>query len=342
MDPQQRLLLEVAYEGLENAGLQMSTLAGSDMACIIGSFGRDYEHVSARDLVDKTVYAATGNGSTILSNRVSWFLDLKGPSLTLDTACSSSLVALHLACEAIRSNSNGTRTALAGGCGLMLGPETLTSLSAMHFLSPDSRSYSFDERGNGYARGEGMGIVVLKHIDDAIRDGDTIRAVIRGTAVNQDGKTSGITLPSSEAQAKLIRSTYESMGLPLNRTSYFEAHGTGTAAGDPLEARAIGSTFGSDSSRKDAIYVGSVKSNIGHLEGAAGVAGLIKSILSLETGYILPQHDFRNLIPRSISKIGTYGFPRSSLRGQHQICAEFPLTLSATVAPTPTSLWTTR
>jgi acyl transferase domain-containing protein/D-arabinose 1-dehydrogenase-like Zn-dependent alcohol dehydrogenase/SAM-dependent methyltransferase/NADP-dependent 3-hydroxy acid dehydrogenase YdfG len=298
MDPQQRLLLEVAYEGLENAGLRTSDLAGSDMACYMGSFSHDYENVSSRDPVDKPLYTATGNGSSILSNRISWHFDLRGPSLTLDTACSSSLVALHLACEAIRSKSNATRTAIAGGCALMLGPETPISLSALHFLSPDSRSYSFDERGNGYARGEGVGIVVLKHIDDAIRDGDTIRAIIRGTAVNQDGKTSGITLPSSEAQSRLIRSTYDAAGLSLNDTSYFEAHGTGTAAGDPLEARAIGSTFGADPDRTGPITIGSVKSNIGHLEGAAGVAGLIKSILSLESGLILPQHDFRKPNPK--------------------------------------------
>lgn len=268
------------------------------MACYVGAFGKEYEHVATRDLKDKPQYSVIGNGQSMLSNRVSWFYNLKGPSATLDTACSSSLVALHLACETIRSSRSNTRTALAAGCGLILGPETMTSLSALHFLSPDSRSYSFDDRANGYARGEGFGAVLLKHMDDAIRDGDTIRAVIRGTGVNQDGKTSGITLPSSDAQVKLIRDTYASCGLELGRTAYFEAHGTGTAAGDPLEAHAIGNTFGAFPGRESPIYIGSVKSNIGHLEGCAGIAGVVKSVLSLESGYIFPQHDFRNPNPK--------------------------------------------
>jgi acyl transferase domain-containing protein len=177
----------------------------------------------SRDTSTKPQYTATGQGIALLSNRISWFYDLKGPSSTLDTGCSSSLVALHQACESIRSPTNGTRTALVGGCGLILSPDLFTSLSALHFLSPDSRSFSFDERANGYGRGEGIAMLVLKQIDDAIRDGDTIRAVIRGTGVNQDGRTSGITLPSCEAQANLIRNTYGCFGLSLSDTMYFEA-----------------------------------------------------------------------------------------------------------------------
>ena len=183
-DPQQRLLLEVSYESLENAGLSLSAVAGSDMACFVGSFSSEYGDISSRDLNTRPVYAATGEGTALLSNRLSWFYDLRGPSATLDTGCSASLVALHLACDGIRSTKNRTRTALVGGSALMLSPFTMTGVSAMHFLSPDSRCYSFDERANGYGRGEGIGVLVLKHVEDAIRDGDTIRAVIRGTAVN--------------------------------------------------------------------------------------------------------------------------------------------------------------
>ena len=228
MDPQQRMLLEVTYEAMENAGLPLSNIVGSDTACFIGGFLRDYGDVTTSELAKTLLYTVTGNGLTMMSNRLSWFYDLHGPSVSLDTACSSSLVALDLACQIIRASTSDSRQAIVGGANLMLLPDQMTAMSSLHFLSPDSQCYSFDDRANGYTRGEGVGVMVLKHVDDAIRDGDCIRAVIRATGTNSDGKTPGITLPSSAAQASLIRTTYASAGLDPTDTGYFEAHGTGT------------------------------------------------------------------------------------------------------------------
>lgn len=182
----------------------------------------------ATDLNDTLLYTTTGNGLTMMSNRLSWFYDLRGPSLTLDTACSSSLVALDLAVQNLRNSNSECRQALVAGSNLILVPDQMTTMNPLHFLSPDSQCYSFDDRANGYVRGEGVGVLMLKHMDDAIRDGDCIRAVIRNVVCNQDGKTPGITLPSSEAQISLIRKAYGDANLDMNETGYFEAHGTGT------------------------------------------------------------------------------------------------------------------
>ncbi|KAL8808019.1 MAG: hypothetical protein Q9182_000297 [Xanthomendoza sp. 2 TL-2023] len=299
MDPQQRMLLEVTYEAMENAGIPLGKIIGSQTACFIGGFTRDYEEVTKSELAQTLLYTATGQGLTMLSNRLSWFYDLRGPSVSLDTACSSSLVALHLACQNIKASSAESRQAIVGGVNLIIMPDQMTTMTPLHFLSPDSQCYSFDERASGYARGEGAGIVVLKHVDDAIRDGDCIRAVIRGTGVNSDGKTPGITLPSPAAQASLISNTYAMAGLDPADTAYFEAHGTGTPAGDPLEVAGIGSVF--DLVTKDRaypLYIGTVKPNIGHLEAAAGMAGLIKTVLSLEAGVIPPNINFVTANPK--------------------------------------------
>ncbi|KAL8653433.1 MAG: hypothetical protein Q9226_003851 [Calogaya cf. arnoldii] len=299
MDPQHRLLLEITYEALENAGLPLGSVVGSETACFIGGFTRDYEDMTRSELARTLLYTATGQGLTMMSNRLSWFYDLHGPSVSLDTACSSSLAALHFACQTITTSTADCRQAIVGGVNLMLIPDQMSTMTPLHFLSPDSQCYSFDDRANGYARGEGIGIVVLKHIDDAIRDGDCIRAVIRGTGVNSDGKTPGITLPSSIAQASLIRSTYIMAGLDPADTGYFEAHGTGTSAGDPLEVASIGSVF--DRTRQDRsvpLYIGSVKPNIGHLEAGAGLAGLIKTVLTLEAGIIPPNINYVSANPK--------------------------------------------
>ena len=222
IDPQQRMMMEVTYEALENAGLPIETIAGTETGCFVGSFTNDYREMLFRDAEAAPRYAGTGAGSELLSNRVSWFFDLRGPSMTLGTACSSSLVAVHQACQSIR---NGESTmAIAGGVNIMLNPDMFMMLSNQQFLAPDGLCKSFDEKGDGYSRGEGVAALILKPISDAIRDGDTIRAVIRGTGVNQDGKTKGITVPSAEAQAQLIRTTYASAGLDFNDTHYFEAH----------------------------------------------------------------------------------------------------------------------
>ncbi|KAI1288683.1 hypothetical protein F5Y03DRAFT_80798 [Xylaria venustula] len=297
IDPQQRLLLEVAYESLENAGIPIEAVSNTETACFVGGFTHDYKTIVQRDLEDAPQYAITGTAMNMLANRVSWFFNMRGASVTTDTACSSSLAALHLACETINSRSNKTRCALVGGTSLILGPEVSCGLNALSFLSPDSRCYAFDSRANGYARGEAICMLVVKHIDDAIRDGDPIRAVIRGTGLNQDGKTAGIVLPDGDAQMDLIRQTYELAGLNPADTQYAELHGTGTKAGDPTEMTAIARTI-AHGPRSSTLYCGSVKTQIGHTEGAAGIAGVIKCVLAMERGIIPPHLNFNKANPR--------------------------------------------
>ncbi|KAL2883985.1 hypothetical protein SGCOL_000623 [Colletotrichum sp. CLE4] len=290
IDPQQRFLLEVSYEALENAGLRMEDLKGSPTAVYVGSFVKDYEQICLRDMDWQPQYAATGTGNAIMSNRVSYTYDFKGPSMTIDTGCSGSLVAVHLAAQALRAGD--CSMALAAGAGLILTPNTMMPMTALNFLSPDGKCFAFDSRANGYGRGEGIGFVVLKKLSDAVRDNDTIRAVIRGTHVNQDGLTTGITLPSKEAQVANIRSLYSKHDLDMRQTAYVECHGTGTQAGDLRELKAISETLSDGRPIENPVFVGSVKTNIGHLEGAAGVAGLIKGVLTTEKGRIPPNINF--------------------------------------------------
>ncbi|KZL88045.1 pksn polyketide synthase for alternapyrone biosynthesis protein [Colletotrichum incanum] len=295
MDPMQRKLLEVAYEAFENAGMPMESVAGSQTGVYAGSMTDDYAHISAGDEFDLAQNSASGISRAMLANRVSWFFDLCGPSMTLDTACSSSLYALHLACQSLRLGE--TTQALVCGANLVLSPNYVTQLSAMHMVGPDGVSHSFDARANGYARGEAVGAVVIKTLRQAMADGDTVRAVVRGTGVNQDGRTAGITVPSGRAQEALIRNTYDLANLPLSETGYFEAHGTGTRAGDPVELGALHATFGAARGRSAPLLVGSVKTNIGHTEGAAGIAGIIKAVLALERAQIPPLAGFDTLNP---------------------------------------------
>ncbi|KAJ4263754.1 hypothetical protein NW762_005787 [Fusarium torreyae] len=290
IDPQQRILLEASYEALENAGIRKEDIDGSDAAVYVGSFVKDYEQVCLRDPDWQPQYAATGNGIAIMANRISYFFNLHGPSMTIDTGCSGSLVSVHLAAQSLRTKE--TSLAIAAGAGMILTPNTMMPMTALNFLSPDGKCFTFDARANGYGRGEGIGVVVLKRLSDAIRDNDTIRAVIRATKVNQDGHTTGITLPSKEAQVANISSVYESAGLDFNQTAYVECHGTGTKAGDWRELKAISESLGSVRTVDNPIVVGSVKPNIGHLEGAAGVAGLIKGVLTLERAKIPPNINF--------------------------------------------------
>ncbi|KAJ6076276.1 hypothetical protein N7499_008257 [Penicillium canescens] len=297
MDPAQRLLLEVAYETFENGGIPIDSLPGSNTAVYSGSMTNDYELLSTRDIYDMPHNSATGNGRTMLANRLSWFFDLQGPSIMMDTACSSSLTAVHLAAQSLRSGECGM--ALVTGASLILHPNFTQRLSYMHMMSADGTSHSFDESANGYGRGEGIGAVLLKPLSAALADGDNIRAVIRGTGINQDGRTPGITLPSPTSQANLIRSTYERHGISMKDTAYFEAHGTGTPVGDPIELSAVGMTLGEARSATDEpIYVGSVKTNLGHTEGAAGVASLIKVVLCLEKATLVPNAGFKNINPK--------------------------------------------
>ncbi|KAJ0161416.1 Lovastatin diketide synthase LovF [Colletotrichum tanaceti] len=225
------------------------------------------------------------------SNRLSHFFDLRGPSFTADTACSASLVALHLACQSLRAGES--TSAIVGGCHLNMLPEFWISFSSCRLLADSGRSIAFDQRGTGFGRGEGCGMLILKPLDQAIRDNDSIRAVIRGTGINQDGKTPGITMPSGAAQEKLMRQIYRNAGLDPNDCGYVEAHGTGTKVGDPIEATAIHNVIGQNRSSKDPLFIGSVKSNIGHLEAASGIVGVIKAAMMLERGFLLPNHDFK-------------------------------------------------
>ncbi|KAK2036708.1 PKSN polyketide synthase for alternapyrone biosynthesis protein [Colletotrichum somersetense] len=297
MDPMKRLLLEVSYEGFENAGVSIDSLTNSHTGVYVGCMTNDYEKLSTHDPYDIGDLAASGTSDAMIANRVSWFFGLRGPSLTLDTACSSSLYALHLACQSLKSGE--TNLGLVAGVNLILHPNFMHQLSSMHMLSPEGISHTFDHRANGYGRGEGIGCLVVKRLKDALQDGDTIRAVIRGTRTNADGKTLGITQPSSEAQAELIKNTYEAAGLSLTDTQYFEAHGTGTSLGDPIELSAIGKTLGAARSREESpLYVGSIKPNLGHTEGCSGIAGVLKSILCLENGVLIPTVGIEKLNPK--------------------------------------------
>jgi acyl transferase domain-containing protein len=237
-----------------------------------------------------------GQSRAITANRTSYFFDLKGPSVTVDTACSGSLVALHLACQSLRTGD--ASMALAAGVNTVLSHEFMSTMSMMKFLSPDGRCYTFDDRANGYARGEGVGFLVLKPLTDALRDHDTIQAVIRGSGSNQDGRTTGITLPSGQAQEALIRDVYEAAGLDPLETEFAEAHGTGTQAGDPTETEALSKVFGVGRSADFPLRIGSIKTNVGHMEGASGIGGVIKAVMMLQNRTFLPNRNFRTLNPR--------------------------------------------
>ncbi|KAK2754870.1 Type I Iterative PKS [Arachnomyces sp. PD_36] len=288
MDPQQRLLIEVAYEALESAGLSLPKVAGSRTGVYVGVFTHDYYDMIRKDAENMPAFTVHGTASTAMAGRLSWLWDLRGPSFALDTACSSSLVALHLAVQSLRAGESDA--ALVGGTNLLIAPDMFKVGSSATFLAPDGRSKAFDESADGYGRGEGIGVLVLKRVEDAIRDGDPIRAVIRGTGCNQDGRTPGMTLPSSEAQAALIRHAYDVAGVNMHETGYVEAHGTGTQAGDQQETKSLSTTIALDKkqSKNEKLLIGSVKSNIGHLEACAGVAAVIKTVLVLEHGLIPP------------------------------------------------------
>lgn len=289
MDPQQRLLLETSWEALEDAGIPPDSLAGTNTGVFIGAFTLDHQLTQMgsgnRDLIG--AHTAIGSTMTILSNRISYVLDLRGPSMSVDTACSSSLVATHLACQAIWSGE--CNLAMAGGVNIMTRPEYPVAMCKGGFLAKDGRSKSFDARADGYGRGEGSGVVVLKRLSDALKDGDNIYALIRGTGVNQDGHTNGITVPNPESQAALIHNVCTKYSINPKKIKYIEAHGTGTPVGDPLEAKALGSVIGVGRKKDDRCLVGSIKANIGHTEAAAGVAGLIKASLCVSHRLVPPQ-----------------------------------------------------
>jgi len=274
MDPQQRLLLEMSWEALENAGIKPSSLRGSQCGVYIGIASNDYAHRLNDDLTIIDSTAITGNTASIAANRISYVLDLRGPSMAIDTACSSSMVAFHQACQSILSGES--TLALVGSVSLHLHPYGFIAFSKASMLSPRGRCQVFDAGGDGYVRSEGGGVFLLKDYDQAMADGNPILAVVAGSAVNTDGRKSGLTVPSAQVQADLLTSVYVKAGLDPASIDYLEAHGTGTAVGDPIETRAIGIALGKR--RATPLPIGSVKSNLGHMETASGVAGLVKAL----------------------------------------------------------------
>jgi acyl transferase domain-containing protein/acyl carrier protein len=296
MDPQQRLLLEVTWEALENAGIAMERLHGSRTGVFIGYQASDYARLQFREPSQLDALVGTGNAGSMAASRLSYWLDLRGPSLAIDTACSSSLVAVHLACQSLHRGES--TMALAGGVNLILLPETNIIFSRAGLIAPDGRCKVFDERADGYTRSEGAGLVVLKPLSQAVADADSIYAVIIGGAVNQDGRSNGITAPNRQAQEALLREAYRNAGLSAGEVQYIEAHGTGTALGDLIEVQALGAVLATDRSPEQPCRIGSVKSNVGHLETAAGIASLIKVALALKHKEIPPTLHFRRPNPR--------------------------------------------
>ncbi|MEM7125918.1 MAG: SDR family NAD(P)-dependent oxidoreductase [Chloroflexota bacterium] len=305
MAPKHRLLLEVSWELLENAGIAQETLVESQTGVFLGTSGEDdgYSALnSGQSLVNLDIHTATNSGISVAAGRLAYILGLQGPTLTVDTACSSSLVSLHLACQSLRASE--CDLALAGGASLMLSPDVHVALSQMQALSPDGRCKTFDAAADGYGRGEGVGMVLLKRLRDAQADGDTIYAVIKGTAINHDGPSSGLTVPNKLAQEKVLRQALRNAQITPQEVSYIEAHGTGTPLGDPIEIRALGAVFCAEddidngqSIRQGPLLVGTVKTNIGHLEAAAGIAGFMKTVLSLYHSVIPPNLHFNTPNP---------------------------------------------
>ncbi|MEH2211072.1 beta-ketoacyl synthase N-terminal-like domain-containing protein [Nostoc sp.] len=295
IDPQQRLLLEVAWEALENAAIAPDKLAGSKTGVFIGISTNDYSRLQFEDYHHIDAYAGTSNAYSITANRLSYLLDLRGPSLAVDTACSSSLVAVHLACQSLYQRES--HMALVGGVNLILSPELNITFSKAQMMAADGRCKTFDASADGYVRGEGCGLVVLKRLSDALRDGDSILALIKGSAINQDGRSNGLTAPNGPSQQAVIHQALENAGLTPAQLSYVETHGTGTPLGDPIEVESLKAVLMSNHFPDQPCAIGSVKANIGHLEAAAGIASLIKVVLSLQHGELPAQLHLNQLNP---------------------------------------------
>jgi acyl transferase domain-containing protein/acyl carrier protein len=352
LDPQQRLLLRTAWEALEDGGIPAESLAGTEVGVFVGGFTLDYQLLQNQGRTSRyrfKTHSATGMMMTMLANRISFAFDFRGPSMTIDTACSSSLVAVHLAALSIWNGE--CDLALAGGVNIMIGPNTAIAESKSGFLSPDGRCKAFDESADGYARGEGGAVVVIKPLVRALHDGDEIYAQILGTAVSQDGHTDSITVPSAQAQEAAIRMALRRAGIHPNEVGYVEAHGTGTPVGDPVEVRALANALTATRPASNPLLIGSVKTNIGHLEAGAGVAGLIKTALVLKYGYIpanlhlknpsdqIPLGDLNIDIPRTgrpfpdserrVAGVNSFGFGGTNA---HVVLAEPPAQVCATAS----------
>ncbi len=292
MDPQQRLMLEVAFEALEHAGIAPDQLSGVRGAVMMGVYYTEYQTISAANPDNIDAYSATGNAHAVAVGRIAYLLGLRGPAVAVDSACSSSLVSIHLACQSLRLRESDL--ALAGGVSLILRPETQIAMAKWGMLSPRGQCNSFDSAADGFVRGEGAGVVVLKRLTDAVADGDRVLAVVRGSAINSDGRSNGLTAPNTIAQVDVIARALRSADVPANSVNYIEAHGTGTALGDPIEFEALADIYGRGNGP---CALGAVKTNIGHLEAAAGIAGFIKAALSVQRGQIPPNRNFSQWNP---------------------------------------------
>lgn len=303
MDPQQRLVLEVAWEAIENAGIAPEALSGSQTGVFMGIGNYDYCRLLTQDLSRVNAYDGTGNTLCIAANRLSYTLNLRGPSVVVETACSSSLVAVHFACQSLQLGESDC--ALVGGASLMLSPEPFITYSHARMMAADGRCKTFDARADGYVRGEGCGVIVLKRLSDALRDQDNVLAVIRGTAVNQDGLSNGLTAPNGPSQQAVIRQALSNAGVSPAQISYVEAHGTGTSLGDPIEVKSLKAVLMQGREPDQICWLGSVKTNIGHLEAAAGIASIIKVVLAMQHRQIPPHLHLQALNPY----IGLSGTP---------------------------------
>ena len=292
VDPLHRLLLETTWEAIEDAGLVLDLEKGTDIGVFVGLSHSDYQGIqhTATDRAGISAHTSTGTAHSIAANRISYCLNLRGPSVALDTACSSGLTAVHLACEHILAGR--CKAAIAGGATVLIMPDGFIGFSQAGMLSPEGKCKAFDASANGFVRSEGAGMVLMKRLSDALADGDPIYAVIAGSAVNQDGHTNGISLPSLEAQARLVREACADAGIIPSQIGYVEAHGTGTAVGDPIEAHALAEALCAGRTDETALVIGSAKTNLGHLETAAGVAGLVKAALALKHGFIPASSSF--------------------------------------------------
>ncbi|GAB4460429.1 MAG: hypothetical protein OHK0037_07660 [Elainellaceae cyanobacterium] len=361
LDPQQRLLLEVSWEALEQAGIAPHCLMGQSVGVFVGICGIDYWHqLLQQDPNTIDAYLTTGNTHSTAAGRLSYLLGSTGPSLSIDAACASSLVAVHLACQSLRQRE--CDLAIVGGVNRILSPEIMVNFCKAKMLSATGRCHSFDASADGFVRSEGCGVVVLKRLDEALGDRDSVQAVILGSATNHDGRSSGLTVPNGLAQQAVIRQALRQSRLEPQQISYLEAHGTGTVLGDSIELEALGQVFGDAgtdlANRPDSLWIGSVKTNIGHLEAASGIAGLIKVALSLQHQTLPPhlhlhqpnpQINWAQLplkvptvptrwdAPRRIAGVNAFGFSGTNA---HVVLAEAPTPAPANTIPFPLHLLT--